>query len=809
MSRTWSPRYARLGIAIILTLAGTLPVTLAGSQLAAAATPATRAAPAATGWTLRPVSAHSVPTAQMKAVSCPAASWCMSAGTFTDTRGVQSPLAERWNGTAWTTVPAVSASGALGSALQGVSCTSAQACVAVGYSVHYGSKEAPLTFTERAFAERWNGTSWRAITPPSSLFAAGLVPVLTSVSCASATACTAVGESGLQEGPQSPGLSPLLLTWNGTRWSRAKVPAPANAGVALSSVSCTRKGACFAAGSYIEKGRPSLPFVVSRPRASAAWRYRTPPAPFPTTAAAIKASKDANLTASSISCPDATSCTIVGSWQTSAATFPLYSEVWNGSRWQLIAITRPAGSGSAVPVLDTVSCLSATSCLALGRLQTQKPGTVGVTVLAERRSGAHWTATSAPPAQAGQDDEPADRSLWCGSATSCLAVGSLGEDGPRASLLRGTAWAVLTVPSPAGMIEDSLAGVSCSSASTCTAVGYYVSAAGEQVLTESGGRGTWSPGPAPSPAGQRVSRLTSVACPTATFCLSVGYAEATIDTDLAEPLSEVRHGTAWQIAPSPATGTNYGGTLSDISCASPSFCVAVGLAETNNGTARLPQTVSQQLIEQWDGTSWTVVPGSVPAGVTESGLNYVSCPSATFCLAIGTSRAASGASQLLVESFNGTAWSQQSQAGLSFYTQGISCTSASFCMAVGATPAGDKPVTQSWNGSAWHTLSTPSPSPNQDASELTEVSCTSPSACTAVGSNFFAKDEAEGPESDDHPFAEAWTGTAWSAASLPVPGDSTQGVILSGVSCTAPGQCVTAGMSTTADTEVRVIESRG
>jgi hypothetical protein len=798
-----SLRCARLVAAVIVTLSG----TMASSQLAAAATTATRTAPAATGWTIRPVSAHSVPTAEMKAVSCPAASWCMSAGTFTDTRGVQSPLAERWNGTAWTTVPAVSAGGALGSALQGVSCTSPQACLAVGYSVHYGSKAAPLSFTERMFAERWNGTSWRAITPPSSLFAAGLAPVLTSVSCASATACTAVAEDGLQEGSQFPGPPPLLLTWNGTRWSRAKAPAPRNAGVALSSVSCTRGGACFAAGSYTEKGRPSLPFAVSRPRATAAWHYRTPPAPFPTTAAAIKASKDANLAASSISCPTATSCTIVGSWQTSAATFPLYSEVWNGSRWKLIAITRPAGSGTAVPMLDTVSCSSATSCLALGRLSAPMPGTV--TVLAERRSGSHWTAVNPPPAPAGDDDEPADRSLWCRSATSCLVVGSLGKDGPRASLLRGTAWTALTVPSPAGLIEDSLADVSCSSASTCAAVGYYISAAGEQVLIESGGRGTWSPDPAPSPAGQKVSQLTSVACPTATFCLSVGYTEATIDTVLAEPLSEVRHGTAWQIAPSPATGTNYGGTLSDISCASPSFCVAVGLAETNSGTAKLPQTVSRQLIEQWDGTSWTVVPGSVPAGVAASSLNYASCPSATFCLAIGTTRAASGASQLLVESFNGTAWSHQSQAGLSFYTKGISCTSASFCMAVGATPVGDKPVTQSWNGSAWHTLSTPSPSPNQDASELTEVSCTSPSACTAAGGNFFAKNEAEGPESDDYPFAEAWNGTAWSAASLPMPGDSTQGVILSGVSCTAPGQCVTAGTNTTADTAVRVIESRG
>ena len=74
------------------------------------------------------------------------------------------------------------------SVLQGVSCTSATACTAVGDYVNRDGTQVTL-------AERWNGTSWTIQSTPNPTGAqyAGWTATLQGVSCTSATACTAVG----------------------------------------------------------------------------------------------------------------------------------------------------------------------------------------------------------------------------------------------------------------------------------------------------------------------------------------------------------------------------------------------------------------------------------------------------------------------------------------------------------------------------------------------------------------------------------------------------------------------------------------
>jgi hypothetical protein len=112
-------------------------------------------------------------------VSCTAANACMAVGYRND-GGTHTPLIERWNGTSWSlqSTPAVSGGGEL----QGISCSSATACTAVGW---HGGSTRPLTL-----AERWNGSSWAVQPTPNP---AGGASKLFGVSCPSATACTAVG----------------------------------------------------------------------------------------------------------------------------------------------------------------------------------------------------------------------------------------------------------------------------------------------------------------------------------------------------------------------------------------------------------------------------------------------------------------------------------------------------------------------------------------------------------------------------------------------------------------------------------------
>ena len=135
-------------------------------------------------------------------------------------------LAESWNGSTWTVVPTPPVGGE-NSNLDSVSCTSASACTAVGnivYEVGDGGQK------EVPLAEQWNGTGWtRKATPKPS---AGGATSLSSVSCTSASSCTAVGFNT--------GFVPEH--WDGTRWAiQPSVPADAP-----SAVSCTSSTACTA-----------------------------------------------------------------------------------------------------------------------------------------------------------------------------------------------------------------------------------------------------------------------------------------------------------------------------------------------------------------------------------------------------------------------------------------------------------------------------------------------------------------------------------------------------------------------------------
>jgi hypothetical protein len=110
------------------------------------------------------------------AVSCTSATACTAVG------GVGGALAERWDGMNWTVQPAPVDLG--NEDVYGVSCASARACTAVGdYETSYG-----VLVTS---AEFWNGTFWTTQSTPNPSGALG--SILFGVSCTSDGACTAVG----------------------------------------------------------------------------------------------------------------------------------------------------------------------------------------------------------------------------------------------------------------------------------------------------------------------------------------------------------------------------------------------------------------------------------------------------------------------------------------------------------------------------------------------------------------------------------------------------------------------------------------
>jgi hypothetical protein len=225
-------------------------------------------------------------SAELDAVSCPGRSRCIAVGSAQEPRGslgdaVTVTLSEAWDGTSWTVEPTPSpAPGVTGSSvdrLLGVSCASPDACVAVGDSCD-GSVCVP-----RPLAEAWGGDGW-TITPVPGR--AGSASTLTSVSCPTASACTAVGTAAPRPGGRSRVDQPLAESWDGVRWaaepvaqSRPIAPVSGLSGMAFAAVSCPTAAGCLAAGS-IDRDGFIVPLLAQRERGGGlgrdgAWAART------------------------------------------------------------------------------------------------------------------------------------------------------------------------------------------------------------------------------------------------------------------------------------------------------------------------------------------------------------------------------------------------------------------------------------------------------------------------------------------------------------------------------------------------------
>ena len=156
-------------------------------------------------------------------------------------------------------------------------------------------------------------------------------------------------------------------------------------------------------------------------------------------------------------------------------------------------------------------------------------------------------------------------------------------------------------------------------------------------LVESWDGSSWSIQTVPRPNGD--GSLTGVSCATASACTAVGSVVDLVDSTV-PTLAVAWNGTNWslQSIPGPASG----GSLSGVSCTSSSDCTAVGFATTSGSGSVAP------LVDEWDGTTWTAQALPDPLGVTFPLLNAVSCAAAAVCTAVGGSAAASGTTPALI-----------------------------------------------------------------------------------------------------------------------------------------------------------------
>jgi hypothetical protein len=285
-----------------------------------------------------------------------------------------------------------------------------------------------------------------------------------------------------------------------------------------------------------------------------------------------------------------------------------------------------------------------------------------------------------------------------------------------------------------------------------------------------------------------VSQLNGVSCSSATACTAVGFFQSSTSTDLT--LAEGWNGTAWSIQPSPdpADADSFpGSVLSAISCSSAAACMAVGSYTNTAGNV-------VTLAESWNGSAWKIQTTLNPAGSTNTALTGVFCTSATVCTAVGRSFDAAGTQTAVAESWNGAAWHVQTTPSPTGATAsalvGLSCSTAKTCWAVGhsyGTAGTELTLAESLNGTVWNVQATPNPAGATASYIDGGVSCSAPKACSAVGSYT----NSSGVQLT---LAESWNGTAWTVKTTPNPASAIESQ-LNGVSCTGGGTCTAVGYS--------------
>jgi hypothetical protein len=290
-------------------------------------------------------------------------------------------------------------------------------------------------------------------------------------------------------------------------------------------------------------------------------------------------------------------------------------------------------------------------------------------------SGATTTWSSATQIQpTPSSEELSAYGVSCPTDSFCTAVGENGA----AHVWRDRSWSN-AVPVPAG---GTLTSVACPTEVHCVAV----SAAGNSSTYDNG---SWLPARPVGPAG-----IYRISCPTSDFCAAVGDSGSPGGPNTVATYD----GSSWSttVLPVPSSA-GISDRLFDVSCATPSFCVAIDL----DGSALVYQ-----------GRTW-----SPDRGPAMRGASSVSCPVRSFCMAV-----ASGG----YSTFDGTTWSRPIPVpGLqSAFVPDVSCPSTHSCTVVGLNGESSQ-----WRNGNW---SSPTSVFTGEFLSTVVVSCATPEFCMAV-----------------------------------------------------------------------------
>jgi hypothetical protein len=235
-------------------------------------------------------------SSSLTAVSCPSTSNCWAVGSAYDSSTEKdTPLAEHWTGTKFTTVTMVAK--AQDDQINGISCRGgsciavggdskgalierstgksfsvlsggrtpkgtvgdlwAVACPSAGHCVATGESDAKKGGAIQTLSEVDTGHGFRTVRTPDPTHLKVPYNSLYGVSCVSASDCWAAGQGGAfayaGSHPTDKDRSTAVDHWNGKRWTHAKSVNPGGKPSGFLAVACGAKASCQAVG-YINGG---------------------------------------------------------------------------------------------------------------------------------------------------------------------------------------------------------------------------------------------------------------------------------------------------------------------------------------------------------------------------------------------------------------------------------------------------------------------------------------------------------------------------------------------------------------------------
>jgi RHS repeat-associated protein len=703
----------------------------------------------------------------LNGVTCPASNKCYAVGyscesTNQCTNGANvsdQTLIEKWDGSTWTIDTSANTGASSSNFLTSVTCVASTNCVAAGYYCNTTTNICPHNNGpyDQTLIEKWDGSTWAVVTSPN--VSASEENLLNSVSCYSATECWAVGYycPGTQcNGAGSPAAQTLIEAFDGNAWTITASPnTTTGQWNQLQSVDCFTGVDCVAVGYYCTSnicGGSHTQQTLAAQWDGTSWGDQPSPNPDSSVDELDAVTCGGGATSSN--------CLAVGFKASTAQTL---SEQYGGavqtvpnanSEWGSASATGDSSiSGPDAPSNVNGAVNTSSGVLSRSATDASVPGRgLGLTMS---------RSFNGPQAQTGAAILTEPGRLYCVSGSDCWMIGyycaqvaGVGDctggsyDQTLTEHYDGTSWKTVASPN-VNAADNALTNVTCVSSSDCWAVGWYDNSGTHQTLTEHYDGTTWSIVTSANSSSSQVNELFSVNCVTTSDCWAVGRK---IPSTVYQTMSEHWNGTAWSMVTTTNQNTTQNNYLYGVWCTSTSNCWASGYYYTG--------TYYQNLVEQYNGTSWSTKTAANTSTTLDNAQNRITCTSSSNCWTVGYAKDGSGYWQTLTTKYNGTSWSVVTSPTHSttqhHYLYTVYCVTSSDCYAGGRYLNGSyyQTLVEHYNGTSWSIVTTANTSSGENNSSW-GVSCASTSDCWAVGP-YSATEKA---------LVQHYNGTSWSIPS--------------------------------------------